>query len=151
MREMKRLFVDMDGVLVDFESGIARLDPADREAYRGRYDRAPGIFSLMDPYPGAIEAYAHLAIVFDTYLLSTAPWGNPSAWSDKLLWVKQHMGKVAYQRLILSHHKNLLDGDFLVDDRTLRGADRFGGRHLHFGTAEFPDWATVTAYLLANQ
>ncbi len=29
---------------------------------------------------------------------------NPSAWSDKLLWVKRHLGPSAHQRLILSHH-----------------------------------------------
>jgi 5'(3')-deoxyribonucleotidase len=82
--------------------------------------------------------------------LSTAPWGNPSAWSDKLLWVKNHIGKNGYKRLILSHHKNLNDGHFLVDDRTKNGADRFSGKHIHFGTEHFPDWKTVLVYLRQN-
>ena len=63
--------------------------------------------------------------MFDTYVLSTAPWENPSAWSDKLVWVKKHLGQLAYKRLILSHHKNLNSGDFLVDDRTRNGVDKF--------------------------
>lgn len=46
----------------------------------------------MDPMPGAIEAINRLADKFDVYILSTAPWDNPTAWSDKLNWVKQHLG-----------------------------------------------------------
>ncbi len=72
---------------------------------------------------------------------------NPTAWSDKLNWVKKYISKSAYKRLILSHHKNLNDGHFLVDDRTKNGADRFKGLHIHFATPDFPDWITVTQFL----
>jgi 5'(3')-deoxyribonucleotidase len=101
----------------------------------------------MDPLPGAVESFEVLAGLYDTYILSTAPWENPSAWSDKLLWVKRHLGGAAHKRLILSHHKNLNDGDYLIDDRTKNGADRFRGEHIHFGTPPFPDWPAVVAYL----
>ena len=57
------------------------------------------------------------------------------------------MGKPAYKRLILTHHKNLNLGDYLVDDRTKNGADRFRGEHILFGSPQFPDWLAVTAYL----
>jgi len=141
------LFVDMDNVLVDFPSGIARLPPDVARAHYDRLDEVPGIFALMDPVPGGIEAFTELATLFDTYVLSTSPWENPSAWSDKLLWVKRYLGAPAYKRLILSHHKNLNAGHFLVDDRTKNGADRFAGEHILFGSNEFPDWTTVTSYL----
>ena len=42
----------------------------------------------MKPVEGAIEAYQELTRHFEVYILSTAPWNNPSAWADKLLWVK---------------------------------------------------------------
>ena len=144
---MKTLYIDMDNVLVDFPSGIARTPEHIQSQYEDRLDEVPGIFYLMDPIPGAISAYEELATMFDTYILSTAPWGNPSAWSDKLLWVKDYLGKPVYKRLILSHHKNLNDGDFLVDDRLKNGVDRFKGEHIHFATPEFPDWETVVRYL----
>ena len=150
MRAMKILYIDMDNVLVGFPSGIARTPEHVQDQYEGRLDEVPGIFYLMDPIPGAIAAYEELATMFDTYILSTAPWGNPSAWSDKLLWVKDYLGKPAYKRLILSHHKNLNDGDFLVDDRLKNGVDRFKGEHIHFATPEFPDWDTVVSYLRAR-
>ncbi len=104
----------------------------------------------MAPMPGAIEAYTELAGLFDTYILSTAPWNNPSAWSDKLIWVKKHLGDVAYKRLILTHHKNLNRGDYLVDDRTKNGVDQFVGKHIHFGTKDYPDWKSVVEYLRLN-
>lgn len=146
-KEMKTLYIDMDNVLVDFPSGIARISDELRAQYDGGLDEVPGIFSLMDPIPGAVSAFEELSSLFDTYILSTAPWENPSAWSDKLLWVKKYLGKSAHKRLILSHHKNLNDGDFLIDDRTKNGADRFKGQHLHFGQADFPDWDSVVSYL----
>ena len=44
-----------------------------RDKYDEREDEIPGIFALMDPMPGAIDAYLELAERFDTYVLSTAP------------------------------------------------------------------------------
>ncbi len=146
----KVLYIDLDNTLVDFASGIARLSAEDTETYRGNYDDAPGIFALMDPMPGAIEAHAELATLFDTYLLSTAPWKNPTAWSDKLLWVQRHIGleegTPAHKRLILSHHKHLNRGDSLADSRDARGAREFAGEWLQFGAGDFGDWAATVAY-----
>lgn len=145
---MKTLYIDMDNVLVDFPTGIARIDKKQTVEYKGRYDEVPGIFALMDPLEGSIEAFHNLSSKYDTYILSTAPWENHTAWSDKLIWVKKYLGIPAYKRLILSHHKNLNTGDYLIDDRLKNGADRFSGEHIHFKTDKFPDWASVCDYLL---
>jgi 5'-nucleotidase len=101
----------------------------------------------MDPMKGAIDSYNQLSSQYDTYILSTSPWDNPSAWQDKILWVKKYLEKSAYKRLILSHHKNLNRGDYLIDDRLKNGADKFIGEHIHFGTEQFPDWKSVLIYL----
>jgi len=137
----------MDNVLVDFKTGIDRISSYNRKEYEGRYDEVPDIFSLMDPMEGAIESYNKLSSQYDTYILSTSPWDNPSAWQDKILWVKKYLEKSAYKRLILSHHKNLNRGDYLIDDRLKNGADKFIGEHIHFGTEKFPDWKSVLSYL----
>ena len=129
----KILYLDMDNVLVDFPSGLARIPEEIQREYEDRgMDEIPGIFALMKPMPGAVEAFNSLAEVFDVYILSTAPWENPSAWSDKLEWVKKHLGEKAWKRLILSHHKNLNRGDFLVDDRDKNGAGEFTGTLITF-------------------
>ena len=141
----------MDNVIVDFKSGINKLPTLQKQKYEGRLDDVPGIFSLMIPIKDAIKSVEKLSRVFDTYLLSTAPWDNPSAWSDKVIWVKKYLGEVAHKRLILSHHKNLNKGDYLIDDRTKNGVDRFEGEHIHFGQGAFKDWNAVTKYLLNKE
>ena len=107
---------------------------------------------FMRPMPDALKSYRLLAENFDTYILSTAPWRNPSAWIHKLEWVQKHLGSEkgdpAYKRLILTHHKNLNKGDFLIDDRDANGARSFEGEHIWFGKPQFPDWQTVVDYLL---
>ena len=137
----------MDNVLVNFASAFPKLSSEILTEYDSRLDDIPNIFSLMEPIPGAVEAFKELSEKFDTYILSTSPWANPSAWSDKLIWVKNYLGPSANKRLILSHHKNLNAGDFLIDDRTKNGVNEFKGEHLHFGTPKFPDWNAVVAYL----
>lgn len=144
----KRLGFDMDNVLVDFQSGIDRLTPEQRQEYAGRFDECPGIFALMDPYPGAIDAYNILCSYYDCYIVSTAPWKNPSAWSDKPKWVQAYLHEAAYKRLTLTHHKELIDVDFLIDDRTANGVSAFKGEHIHFETEKFPNWRVVTEYLI---
>ena len=144
----KILYVDMDNVLVDFPSGISKISIELQSKYQDRLDEIPGIFSLMDPLKGAIESYEKLSQKYDTIILSTAPWKNSSGWSDKNEWVKKYLGDVAYKRLILSHHKNLNYGDYLIDDRLANGANLFRGEHIHFGSDKFPDWESVCSYLL---
>ena len=145
----KIVYVDMDNVLVDFKSGILQLKEEVKSAYEGRLDEVPGIFSLMKPMPKAIESYKILAANFDTYILSTSPWKNPTALGDKLAWVQKYLEKEAYKRLILSHHKNLNAGDYLIDDRDKHnGADKFKGELIHFGSAKFPDWDCVISFLI---
>ena len=107
--------------------------------------------SALGPSPKAIEAYEKLTKHFDVYILSTAPWNNPSAWTDKLLWVQEHLGDLAHKRLILSHNKNLNAGDFLIDDRTANGAGEFKGEHIHFLSEKFKNWNDVLNYLIPNE
>lgn len=148
------LYIDMDNVLVDFKTGMEKLDQQTLKEYQDRYDEVKGIFSLMKPIEGAIEAVKELSKKYDIYVLSTAPWNNSSAWSDKNEWIKKHFGSdensVLYKKLILTHHKNLNDGQFIIDDRTKNGVDLFKGEHIHFGNDKFPDWNTVVNYLMSK-
>ena len=147
---MKKLFFDMDGVLVDFQSGIDKLSDETKQEYEGRLDEVPGIFSLMDPMPGAIEAVHELSKHYDVYILSTAPWKNPSAWGDKINWITKHFGDKFKKRVILTHCKHLVNGDYLVDDRAKNGASEFPGEWVQFGSERFPDWEEVTCYLISE-
>ncbi len=145
----KIVYVDLDGVVVDFQSGIDQLDEQTKKIFEGQYDDVPNIYSRMEPIAGAVDAVKKLATKYDVYFLSTAPWGNPSAWSDKVNWVSQYLGEYGYKRLILSHHKNLNNGHYLIDDRPRsNGADNFEGKVINFGSDDFPNWDKVLAKLL---
>lgn len=144
---MKRIFIDMDNVLVDFQSGIDQMSEELKEEYAGRLDEIPGIFVKMKPMPGAIEAVNELQKHYDLFILSTAPWRNPSAWSDKVEWVTKYLDDVFHKRLVITHRKDLCQGDYLIDDRGKNGASEFAGKWIQFGTGEFPDWASVLEYL----
>ena len=148
MSNNKILYIDMDNVMVDFQSGIDQLAPTHIKRFEGRLDECPHIFCLMEPMEGAVEAVEKLAEVYDVYALSTSPWQNPRAACDKYRWIQQYLPEVLHKRLILSHNKHLNIGDYLIDDRLANGADRFTGEHIHFGTDKFPDWDAVLEYLL---
>ena len=148
--EKKRIYFDMDNVLVDFKSGLDKIDEQTKQKYEGHLDDIPGIFGLMNPMEGAIEAVNKLAEKYDVFILSTAPWENPSAWADKVKWVKKYFNEVFYKRLIISHRKDLCKGDYLIDDRGKNGTSDFEGEWIKFGEGKFPDWKSVVDYLLPN-
>lgn len=147
---MKKLFFDMDGVLVNFQSGIDKLSEETKREYEGRLDEVPGIFSLMDPMPGAIEAVHELSEYYDIYILSTAPWNNLTAPSDKIQWLTKHFGDLFKKRVIITHCKHLVDGDYLIDDRAKNGASEFPGVWVQFGTERYLDWEEVTRFLISE-
>ena len=144
----KRLYFDMDGVLVDFESGLAQQSEQTLKEYEGRFDEIPGLFGQMKPMPDAIEAVHRLNEYYDCYILSTAPWKNPSAWSDKVLWITEYLDDIFHKRVVITHCKNLCKGDILIDDRGKNGTNEFEGEWIQFGSERFPDWQSVLDHLL---
>ena len=123
------LYFDMDNVLVNFMSGINATKADVLAQYdddgngKTHYDDIPGIFAKMLPVEGAVEAVKTLYDYFDCYILSTAPWKNPTALNDKLDWVKRYFdntvpviqlkpgetncGNPFYKKVIFTHRKNL--------------------------------------------
>lgn len=143
----KRVFVDMDNVLVDFQSGLDRVSEEVKKEYEGRVDEIPGLFSLMDPMPGAIDAMHELQKHYELFILTTAPWKNPTACNDKVQWVTKYIDDVFHKRMVITHRKDLCQGDYIIDDRGKNGTSDFDGEWIEFGSEKFPDWDTVLDYL----
>ena len=155
----KILYFDMDGVLVNFMSGFEKLDAETREKYKDHknLDEIEGIFALMDPQPGALDAVKKLTPHYDCYILSTSPWNNAAGPSDKLAWVKKHFQygpdkkeNYFYKRVIFSHNKHLNRGDYLIDDRPKHnGAENFNGELIEFDASRpEEEWKRILKKLL---
>ena len=139
------VYLDMDGVLCDWQKRNTELRS---QGFSPRQcELHPQAFRDLEPIEGAIDAWNTLQDKFETYILSTAMWSNPNAWTDKRLWVEKFLGNSGKKKLILSHNKGLLKGEYLVDDRIANGVSDFSGKHIHFGSEEFPDWKSVLHYL----
>lgn len=140
------LFVDMDGVMCNFEKAKAAYVEAGGKP-NGVY-KDESFFATMEPIEGAIEAVKELDKSYDVYFASTAPWSGPAAWSGKRIWVEDVLGKEFKKKLILTHNKGLLKGDYIIDDRVANGILDFEGEHIHFGEEGFENWSKVLKYLV---
>ena len=54
---------------------------------------------------------------YQVYIASTAPWNNIDSLSHKRIWIERYFGEKLKKRLILTHRKDFLIGDYLIDDR----------------------------------
>lgn len=145
----KIIYIDLDGVIADFDKARWEHPLCNQTPFKGRPDRIPNIYRDLEPIEGALDAVNQLLDneLLDIYILSTAPWDNPDAWTHKRLWVEKYFGKKIRKRLILCHHKHLLIGDYLIDDRRFNGASEFTGQWIHFGSEEYPNWKVVLEFV----
>ena len=138
----------MDGVIVDFMQSVK--NHPEFEKYKNEIDALPDVFLNALPMEHAIDSVGKLLDCgkYEVYIASTAPWGNIDSLSHKRIWIEKYFGDRLKKRLILTHRKDFLIGDYLIDDRTKNGAGEFKGELIHFGADKFPDWDSVLQYLL---
>jgi len=160
MIKKKIVYIDMDGVLVNLQSEIDKffkLNPQLKERYKNNPDHIQGLFRNPPPIEGAIEAVKklHESGKYELFIATSAPWGNPMSASDKRFWIEDHFGKLFHKKMFVTHRKDLLMGDYLIDDRTKNGAGEFSGELLQFGVnwetgkeGPYPNWESILEYLL---
>jgi len=105
----------MDDILCDF-TGQAKLDLKTNPDIK--YPQSQhGFFRKLKPLPNAIESMHELEeIGFDVWILTRPSIMNPLCYTDKFLWVREHLGMYFAEKTILCTNKALLIGDYLVDD-----------------------------------
>ena len=126
----------MDGVISDFN----------KAANQGGYTHRPDLhvnFRDLDLVPGARDALIRLNNDFDIFIATTPPWSRPDVWTHKREWIGEHFPWLK-RKMILTHRKDLLIGDILIDDSRWRGQPDFQGNWLWFGTAQrCKDWEST--------
>jgi len=157
----KILYIDMDGVIVDIGKIIelTRNDPnIDFTQYEGNIESIPDIFTEAPPIDGAIKSIRqlHESGKYDMYIATTVPWKQRTVYTHKRHWIDHYfLDGIFHKRIIFTHRKDLLIGDYLIDDRIKNGAGGFTGELLKFGTNpdtgeqnEYPTWNSILNKLL---
>ena len=121
----------MDGVIADFDKTKEELYPGERRPEL-KMD-----FGKLDAIHGAEDALIKLNQDFDVFIASTPVWDRPETWGQKREWIGKHFPYLK-QKLILTHRKDLLIGDILIDDSRWRGQPDFQGEWYWFNK----DWDT---------
>jgi hypothetical protein len=143
---MNRIFIDMDGVLVDFD---ALKDS--RGVTADTLKVMPGAYRAMAPIQGGLSAVrALMGAGFEVWLATKPPTGIAHAYSEKAEWVFANLPELT-TRLIITHDKGLLgeEGDYLIDDRPHKAnCEQFQGTLIQFGGSV--TWDSVLAFFAAH-
>lgn len=144
---MSRVYVDLDGVVADYDMMIRSLGVTDTD-----YQKIDGAYLWLPVYPGAEAGVRALIKEFgreNFFFLSKPPEDRPYAWAEKVMWVKQHFPDLE-DRIIITFDKSACGDvyDFIIDDRPHKGnVENFKGDIIHFGSDQFPDWSAIVRYL----
>tara|TARA_R110000824_G_scaffold74599_9_gene189587 strand:+ start:10114 stop:10635 length:522 start_codon:yes stop_codon:yes gene_type:complete len=134
-----RIYIDMDGVLSDFDKASKEHPDNGTKGFR------PDLvldFSKFEPIHGAIEAVRKLEEMgHELFIATTPPWNHPDGWGQKRNWVEKYLPTLK-RKMVLTHRKDLLIGDILIDDSMWRGQPDFQGTWFHFGENGM-DWKYV--------
>jgi len=123
---MTHLFLDLDGVLADFDAGakaVLEMSPREFEAKHGkgefwrRLARAKDFYATLPLLPDAMvlfDAVKHL----DPTILTGLPLGNWAA-PQKIRWAARHFpGTKIITTMARDKFKHMTGMDVLVDDRS---------------------------------
>jgi 5'-nucleotidase len=141
--DRKIVYVDMDDTMCDYKLAMreALLRHPEQKYPQAQID----FFRKLHPIEGAIESMNELKEFYDIYILTRPSVQNALCYTEKRLWVEDHMGIEWCHKLIICPNKALMIGDYLVDDVRWSG---FGGTQIMFDKDGSNNWAFVRNYLL---
>lgn len=106
--------------------------------------------AVIDPrtdeaVPGAAKSFASLAENYDMYIVTGA--GRTENLHKKTEKINDCIGVPCWNRIMISNHKELLMGDYLIDaEPGKNGGDSFWGTVVEYGSEQFRTWDDITAF-----
>ena len=142
----KRIYIDMDGVICDYDKALylALLKNPNQPFPQSQW----GFFLKLEEIPNAIESFKKLEEKYDVWILTKPSFRNVNCFTEKAQWVWDHLGFEVLEKTIMCGDKSLLKGEYLIDDMDGDGQPNFEGEWIRFRSKQFPDWNSVTNYLL---
>ena len=133
--------VDMDDVLCGYIG--AYIDARKKNPSIEYPQSIPGFYLGLEPIPGAIYGVKLLQEHFEVYISTRPSYMNPHCYIEKRQWVEKYFGLETCKNLTMAPNKNLLIGDYLIDDMPW---NEFKGNQLLFGSSTFPNWDSIINY-----
>jgi len=122
---MAHLFLDLDGVLADFDAGARKILGMSPAAFEARHDkrefwrrlaRAKDFYATLPLMPDAMELFEAVKHLEPT-ILTGLPLGNWAA-PQKLKWAAEHFpGTRIITTMARDKYRHMTGMDVLVDDR----------------------------------
>jgi len=144
---MKRILVDMDGVLADVytrfidlyeeETGLKKImdnliglkeGEAFPELYR--WIESPGFFRTIPVMPESQRVLNLLNNYYEILVVSMAT-EFPASLTDKQLWVNDNFPFISWKQVVFCGNKSLIPADLMIDDH-FKNLDNFEGETIMF-------------------
>jgi 5'(3')-deoxyribonucleotidase len=133
-----RIFLDMDGVIADFDRAMAEYGAPAKVI-----KMIPGVYQHLKPLPGAIKGITELLAHAPgrVFICTKIPDKAPNAASEKLFWVHAWLPKMMGKVFIVPDKGAVGSSkDILVDDHPhWANAANFPGTVIHFAHANTGD------------
>lgn len=137
------IFIDMDDTICDYTTHYNKMSQLNPDV---KYPQSKeGFFLSLKPLEGAIESVNKLREIYDVYILTSPSYKNPLCYTEKRIWIEKHFDLDFCRKLIISPNKNILMGDYLIDDILW---DKFKGEQIQFGKSPFENWNKVIKHLI---
>lgn len=131
-------YVDMDDTLCQYRKAhneqrtVENIYPQSKENF----------FRNLKPIIGAIDGINKLTEYYDVWILTRPSIYNPYSYTEKRLWIEDHLGFEWCKKLIINPDKTLMKSGLLIDDVDWK-IYGFVGPQFLFGSKEYPDWTAV--------
>jgi 5'(3')-deoxyribonucleotidase len=144
---MKRILIDMDGVLADvyhrfFElheedfgkrlliQDIVGLKEAEAFPNQLKWVNSPGFFRSVPVMSGSQQGLKRLNEHFDVVVVSMAT-EFPNCLTDKQIWLIKHYPFISWKQMVFCGCKDIIQADIMIDDH-LKNLDNFNGETIMF-------------------